>query len=171
MKKYFKLNIFGDSLVSCSKLKKKHRWPEMLKNKINKENKKFKLITHAINGITTTEALAKINFNINKKSIVILLFGANDSTYYQSLKGKPRVNLNLFTQNYTKIINKTKKNKNNPKIIKNSLVFIISAIALIILLDTFKFQLNNYLPGLDLILNNLYESLKDLLLFFKDLIN
>ncbi len=70
-----------------------------------------------------------------------------------------------------KITNKTKKNKNNPKIIKNSLVFIISAIALIILLDTFKFQLNNYLPGLDLILNNLYESLKDLLLFFKDLIN
>ena len=63
------------------------------------------------------------------------------------------------------------ENKKNPKIIKNSLVLIISIMALIILLDTFKHQLNNYIPGLDSILNNLYESLKDLSLFFKDLIN
>ena len=66
---------------------------------------------------------------------------------------------------------RTKKIKTNPKIVKNSLVFIISVVALIILLDTFKFQLNNYFPGLDSLLNNLYESLKDISLFFKDLIN
>ena len=66
---------------------------------------------------------------------------------------------------------RTKKIKTNPKIVKNSLVFIISVVALIILLDTFKFQLNSYFPGLDSLLNNLYESLKDLSLFFKDLIN
>ena len=71
----------------------------------------------------------------------------------------------------TQDINKNKKNKKNPKIIKNSLVLIISIAALIVLLDTFKFQLNNYIPKLDLILNNLYESLKDISLFFKDLIN
>ncbi len=64
-----------------------------------------------------------------------------------------------------------KKNKKNPKIIKNSLVLIISILALIVLLDTFKFQLNSYIPKLDLILNNLYESLKDISLFFKDLVN
>ena len=63
------------------------------------------------------------------------------------------------------------ENKKNPKIIKNSLVLIISIMALIILLDTFKYQLNNYIPELDSILNNLYESLKDLSLFFNDLIN
>ena len=63
------------------------------------------------------------------------------------------------------------RNKKNPKIIKNSLVLIISILALIVLLDTFKFQLNSYFPGLDSLLNNLYESLKDLSLFFKDLIN
>ena len=66
---------------------------------------------------------------------------------------------------------KEKKLTKNPKIIKNSLVFIISIIAIIILFDTFKLQLNYYIPGLDLLLNNLYESLKDLSLFFKDLIN
>jgi len=65
-------------------------------------------------------------------------------------------------------VNKIKK---KPKIIKNSLVFVISVVALIVLLDTFKYQLNNYIPELDSILNNLYESLKDLSLFFKDLIN
>ena len=67
-----------------------------------------------------------------------------------------------------KSINKTTK---KPKIIKNTLVFIISIIALIILVDTFKNQLENYLPGINSILNNLYESLEDLSLFFKDLIN
>ncbi len=51
------------------------------------------------------------------------------------------------------------------------MVFLISIIGLIILVDTFKFQLNNYIPGLDLILNNLYESLKDISLFFKDIVN
>ena len=67
--------------------------------------------------------------------------------------------------------NRIKINKNNPKIVKNSLVFIISIIAIIVLLDTFKYQLNNYFPRLDSFLNNLYESLKDLSLFFNDLIN
>ena len=70
-----------------------------------------------------------------------------------------------------KSITKKKYSKNNLKIIKNSIVFIISIVALIILLDTFKYQLSNYLPGLNSVLNNLYESLKDISLFFIDLIN
>jgi len=49
-------------------------------------------------------------------------------------------------------------------------VFIISFAALIILLDTFKNQLSSIIPNIDLILNNLYETLKDIYLFFKDLI-
>ena len=45
--------------------------------------------------------------------------------------------------------------RKNPKIIKNSLVLIITFIAIIIILDTFKYQLNIYFPGLNSILNNL----------------
>ncbi len=67
--------------------------------------------------------------------------------------------------------NKSIIKKKNPKIIKNFLVLIISIVAVIILLDTFKYQLNNYIPGINSILNNLYETLKDLSLFFKDLID
>ena len=70
------------------------------------------------------------------------------------------------------IINNKKNNKlKKPKILKNFLVFIISIIAIIILVDTFKNQLNIYIPGINSILNNLYETLKDLSLFFNDLIN
>ena len=51
------------------------------------------------------------------------------------------------------------------------IVSIITLISLIIILDTFKNQIANYIPGIEFFLNNLYESLKDLNLFFKDLIN
>ena len=49
------------------------------------------------------------------------------------------------------------------------LVLIISFLALIIILDTFRNPINNMLPGFNFMLDNFYESLKDLFLFFKDL--
>ena len=48
-------------------------------------------------------------------------------------------------------------------------VIIISLIGIILILDTFKIQLSNVLPNLDLLLNNLYETLKDIKLFIYDL--
>ena len=49
------------------------------------------------------------------------------------------------------------------------LVFIISFIALVILLDTLKGVLINFFPNLEFILFNLFETLKDISLFVKDL--
>ena len=49
-------------------------------------------------------------------------------------------------------------------------VFIISFVALIILLDTLKTPLINVFPGLEIILFNLFETLKDIKLFIIDLI-
>ena len=49
-------------------------------------------------------------------------------------------------------------------------VFIISFIALIILLDTLKTPLNKDFPGLEMILFNLFETLQDIKLFIIDLI-
>ena len=51
-----------------------------------------------------------------------------------------------------------------------SLVIIISLTAIIILLDTFKFFFSSYIPNIDFYLSSLYESLKDIFLFLKDLI-
>ena len=49
------------------------------------------------------------------------------------------------------------------------IIFIISFIALIILLDTFKTPLINVFPGLENILFSLFEILKDIRLFIIDL--
>ena len=59
------------------------------------------------------------------------------------------------------------------KIIKGDfflMFFIISLVALIIILDTFKLQLYNLFPDLEFFLFSLYETLKDVGLFLKDLI-
>ena len=66
-------------------------------------------------------------------------------------------------------INSKKSNVFN-KIISYLIVAIISFVALIIVLDTFKTPLNNIFPNLEQILFNLYETFEDISLFFKDLI-
>ena len=50
------------------------------------------------------------------------------------------------------------------------IVFIISFAALIILIETFKDPISIFLPNIKLILNSLYEIIRDIILFFKDLI-
>ena len=51
------------------------------------------------------------------------------------------------------------------------IVFIITLIAVIIILDTFKSPLSSVFPSLELFLFNLIESLKDIKFFIKDLIS
>ena len=50
------------------------------------------------------------------------------------------------------------------------LVFIISIAALIVLLDTFKSSVNLMMPNIEFVLDNLYETIRDILLFIQDLI-
>ena len=56
------------------------------------------------------------------------------------------------------------------KFLSYIVVTIISFIALIILIDTFSTFLYSKFPGLELILFSLFETLKDIKLFIKDLI-
>ena len=71
-----------------------------------------------------------------------------------------------------------KKTNSKPEVIKKNqsskffsylIVFIISLGALIILLDTLKTPLINIFPGIEVLLFNLYETLKDIKLFIIDL--
>ena len=63
-----------------------------------------------------------------------------------------------------------------PKIQKNFKIFnifivaIISFVAFIIIVDTFKYPIGKIVPNIEFILYNLYESIKDISLFIKDLI-
>ena len=50
------------------------------------------------------------------------------------------------------------------------IVFIISFVALIILVETFKKPISIYIPNIEFILNSFHEILRDIILFFKDLI-
>ena len=50
------------------------------------------------------------------------------------------------------------------------LVFIIFIVALILLLDTFKSSVYLMVPNIEFVLDNLYETIKDILLFIQDLI-
>ena len=63
-----------------------------------------------------------------------------------------------------------KVEKKDYNILKIFLVLIIAFIAIIITIDTFKMQLSFIYPNLDNLLNNLYQSITDVVLFFKDLI-
>ncbi len=69
------------------------------------------------------------------------------------------------------ITKKVKKSENKvSKFFSYLIVFMLSIIALIILLDTLKTPLINVFPGLEIILFNLFETLKDLKLFIIDLL-
>ncbi len=50
------------------------------------------------------------------------------------------------------------------------LVSIISLVSLVILLDTFKVQISSIIPNIDFYLYSLYDTLKDIFLFFTDLL-
>ena len=68
------------------------------------------------------------------------------------------------------LINEIKKTTFSvSKFLSYFLVFLITFIALIIVLDTFKSPLSSIIPGLEIFLYNFFETLKDLYLFIKNL--
>ena len=76
---------------------------------------------------------------------------------------------NILEKQKTNTLSKNSKN-NGRKFFSYLIVFIISFVALIILLDTLKTPLINVFPGLEIILFNLFETLQDIKLFIIDLI-
>ena len=64
---------------------------------------------------------------------------------------------------------KPKYNFTFGKFLSYIIVSIITFVAIIIVLDTFKDPLTNIFPNLELVLYNLFETLRDLILFAKDL--
>ena len=56
------------------------------------------------------------------------------------------------------------------KFLSYIIVTIISFIAILVIIDTFKTPLYNYFPNLEFLIFSLYETLKDIELFIRDLI-
>ena len=77
---------------------------------------------------------------------------------------KIEVNINESTQ-----VNTKPKKQKNFKILNIFVVAIISFVAFIIMVDTFKYPIGQVVPNIEFILYNLYESIKDISLFIRDL--
>ena len=91
-------------------------------------------------------------------------------------------NKDIKTKKKTDQLNKTENKKfevtkyqakssfNITKLLSYILVSIVTFVALIIFIDTFKSVLYVIFPGLELMIFSLFETLKDIQLFIKDLI-
>ena len=77
---------------------------------------------------------------------------------------------NKISKENPKKVKKLENENKGSKFFSYLMVFIISIVALIILLDTLKTPLINVFPGLEIVLFNLFETLQDIKLFIIDLI-
>ena len=77
-------------------------------------------------------------------------------------------NIEVNIKGQIPIISKPKKLKNF-KILNSFIVAIISFVAFIVIVDTFKYPIGQVVPNIEFILYNLYESIKDISLFIRDL--
>jgi len=98
----------------------------------------------------------------------------NDNKFKDQIKKQPfEVKKNekseLYAVKETESKSELIKKNQGSKFFSYLIVFIISLGALIILLDTLKTPLINIFPGLEVLLFNLYETLKDIKLFIIDL--
>ena len=109
-------------------------------------------------------------FNINKKEVSEnkLNFKNEKVTSLNDNDVNPEETEISLDDNTDNVI-KVKNNFSFSIFLSYILVSIISFIALIILIDTFKSPLYRIFPNLELILFNLFETLKDIKLFIKDL--
>ena len=62
------------------------------------------------------------------------------------------------------------KDRKNYNLLGFTIIFIISFIALIVILDTFQVPISKIVPNIEFLLYNLYETINDIKLFLKDLI-
>ena len=105
------------------------------------------------------------NKDSTTKDIGVIEIANNDNA---TLDFKKKVDLNL--NNKIDISGFEIKKSNKIGILRLLLIFIIFFITIIILIDTFKSPISLVMPNIEIILFNLYESLRDIMLFFKDLI-
>ncbi len=117
-------------------------------------------------------------FDPNKENLKIkeeLEPDINEPTVKQKIKEiKPKKEIDNLDKTKKKKFEvtkyKSKSSFNITKFFSYILVSIITFIALIILIDTFKSVLYVVFPGLELMIFSLFETLKDIQLFIKDLV-
>ena len=101
---------------------------------------------------------------VEKKTTIANLVSENKKP-----KTKPITNKNFSEKNYEITEYKSKASVSFCKFLSYLLVFIISFIGLIIVIDTFNSPLYELFPNLEVVMFSFFETLKDIQLFIKDL--
>ena len=130
-------------------------------------DKKFEVNSNLIPNSGRTIQCGSCNhvwFFLPKKVIL-----KNKTVYKKSIK-KDNISELIDKMNYEITKYKAKTSFSLSKFLSYILVLIISFIALLIIIDTFRTPLYQFFPNLESIIFSLFETLKDIELFIKDLI-
>ena len=133
-------------LLQCSSCD--HKWFFKKTEKLIEKKEPKKIIKKDDNKILSETFVEK---TIEKKEIKSTTL--NEETLSEIDDEQPQVKKDKKT-NYLKIF----------------IVIIITFVAIIIIIETFKHQISLIYPDIETLLSNLYESLKDINLFLRDLI-
>ena len=106
--------------------------------------------------------------DLSKKQVEIDTVEKLDEKIEIYNKEETKKNIKVNINEDIPVIFKPKKLKNF-KILNSFIVAIISFVAFIIIVDTFKYPIGKIVPNIEFILYNLYESIKDISLFIRDL--
>ena len=154
-------------IISCQKCNKKF---EIDSNLIPKNGRLLKcgscnhewFFTEQNNNIIENDLIKNEN---NETNIV------SKTTTNIIKKEKLKITPNVFKSNSADKQSKKIKKQKNISFLNVIIIFIISIISLILIVDTFKKPISLLIPNIEYILYNLYETLKDIKLFFNDLYN
>ena len=110
------------------------------------------------------------NENVEIKPSVNKVFADEKPNIRQKEIRKPASNFSTNIKKGSELVKyQPKYNFTFAKFLSYIIVSIITFVAIIIVLDTFKDPLSNIFPNLELVIYNLFETLRDLILFAKDL--
>ena len=137
-----------------------HKWffkKEVLEKKISPINEDT--------SIDNVNIFDQNNSSINdEESVLDALNEEVEVDLEEETKEKIEINIDESPQENTK-----PKKQKKFKILNIFVVTIISFVAFIIIVDTFKYPIGKIVPNVEFILYNLYESIKDISLFIRDL--
>ena len=120
----------------------------------------------------TKQNISTQNFKIDKPNETVFVNLKKDTKTIKKIKKTNKITIKsnpIEAENYSSSldISTTDKRIGFFNII---ILFIISFAAFIVFIDTFKTPASIFFPEIEVILYNLYETLKDIVLFLKDLI-
>ena len=140
----------GGRLLQCSNCK--HKWYFKIEKKEEKDN----------GSLDPEKVILE-----NKSEDIRINSTENDTLIEKNSKKQPKKK--------EKVVKKTKKINQNTNdrpvgLLNMIIVLIISFVAIVIVLDTFRIELSKYIPFLNLMLNSIYAVIADINLFIKDLL-